>query len=51
MTMNCRGEIAIDEILKQVRVLAALKKLCEVVQHGIFVVGLSATQDTSLGSI
>lgn len=51
LTMSCGGEIAIDEILKQVRVSAALKTLCEVVQHGIFVMGLSAAQITSLGSI
>lgn len=51
LTLSCRGEMAIAEIPERVRVSADLRKLCKVVQRGIFIVGLSSTQVTSLRSI
>ena len=53
LTMSCMGEMAINKTLTQVRIPAALsqRRLCEGVQHGIFVVSLRAIQNTSLGSM
>lgn len=53
LTMSCMSEMAINKTLTQVRISAALsqRRLCEGVQHGIFVVSLRAIQNTSLGSM